>query len=255
MTRVWAIARNTWREAIRDRIYLALLCFAGALLASSQVLSPLALGEGGRITRDFGLSALVLLGVLVIILVGTGLVHKEIERRTIMTLLSKPLGRGEFVVGKFLGLLMTLAVIFGGMLAMLLGLLLLREGALDRPVLLAGCLSLGELAVMTAVAIFFSTCASPTLSGLFTAAAFVAGHFTADIVAFSRQSASPLVGLLAGAARWLLPDLELFNARSPAVHGIPPTPEQFGLAALYATLYAGALLAAAVLVFRRREFR
>lgn len=255
MTRIWAIAANTWREAIRDRIYLALFAFAGLLLAASQVLSPLALGEGTKITKDFGLSGLVFVSLLVAVFVGAGLVHKEIERKTIMTLLARPIDRGEFLIGKYLGLLMTLAVIFVVMLAMLQGLLFLRGEGFDRAVLLAGLLSLGELVIMTGVAIFFSTCTSPTLSGLLTLAVFVTGHFTADLAAFSEQAASPFLAATTGFVRWLLPDLALFNVRGPAAHGVIPEAARFSLGAGYALLYTGALLAAAVLVFRRREFR
>lgn len=255
MTRIWAIATNTWREAIRDRIYLALLFFAGVILLSSQVLSPLALGEGGKVTRDFGLSALTVFGVLVTILVGTGMVHKEIERRTIMTLLSKPLGRGEFVLGKFLGLLLTLLLISAGMMALLLGVLALREGRFDTAVLLAGLLALGELVLMTAVAIFFSTCASPALSGLFTFAAWIAGHFAADVRGLAEAGAGGPTAFLAQAFYYLLPNLELFNARSGASHGVAPEPARFGLGLLYLLAYGGAVLAAAVVIFRRREFR
>lgn len=255
MSRAWAIAMNTWREAIRDRVYLALLFFAGVILLSSQVLSPLALGEGGRVTRDFGLSALTVFGVLVTILVGTGMVHKEIERKTIMTLLSKPIGRGEFVVGKFLGLLLTLLLIAAGMLALLLGVLALRGDGFDRAVCLAALLSLGELVLMTAVAIFFSTCASPALSGLFTFATWIVGHFSTDLKEMAEAGAAGGLGGVARLVYYVLPNLELFNARAEAAHGVAPAAGQFLLAWGYLLAYAGALLAAAVLIFRRREFR
>jgi ABC-type transport system involved in multi-copper enzyme maturation permease subunit len=246
---------NTWREAIRDRIYLALVSFAVLLFGITQIISPLALGEGDKITRDFGLTALTLLGVLIIIMVGTGLVQKELERKTIMTLLSKPLGRGEFIVGKFTGLLMTLALLFAGMLVLLMALIWIREGGWDTPVLLAGCLSAGELVIMTAVAIFFSTCASPTLSGLFTFAAFFMGHFSADLLVFATQAASPVLAWVLKGSYFIFPNLELFNARSSAVHGVAPTGLQFALGLGYMTVYVAAVMTAAVLIFRNREFR
>jgi len=255
MTRIFAIAANTWREAIRDRIYLALLGFAALLILASQVLSPLALGEGTRITRDFGLSGLVLVSLLVAIFVGTGLVQKEIERKTVMTMLSKPLGRGEFVIGKYLGLLATLAVIFVSMTGLLMAALLWRGDGLNAPVLAAAVLSLGEIVIMTGVAIFFSTCTSPVLSGLMTLAVFVAGHFTADLETFSEQAASPVLAGMTGALHWIFPNLELFNVRNAAAHGVMPEPVRFALGAGYALLYTAALLLAAVIVFRRREFR
>lgn len=255
MRRIWAIACNTWREAIRDRIYLGLGVFAVLLLAATQIVAPLALGEGGKITRDFGLSGLVGVSLLMTIFVGTGLVHKEIDRKTVMTLLSKPIARGEFVIGKYLGLVMTLAMIFGAMLAMLLGLLILRGEGLDRAVLLAGLLSLGELVIVTGVAIFFSTCTSPMLSGLFTLAVFVAGHFTADMKSFADQVALPVAGWVSRAGWFLFPHLELFDGRSAAAHGVAPLPAQFALGAAYAGLYVIGLLALAVVIFERREFR
>ena len=255
MNRALAIAANTWREAIRDRIYLALFGFAALLFATSQVLSPLAMGEGTKITRDFGLSGLVLVSLLVAMFVGTGLVQKEIERKTVMTILSKPIGRGEFVLGKYLGLLATLAVIFGAMLVMLLALLALRGDGFNRPVLLAALLSLGEVAIMTGVAIFFSTCTSPVLSGLMTLAVFVAGHFTGDLATFSAQAASPLLSWTTGGLQWLFPNLELFNVRAAAAHGVTPEASRFLLGAAYAAVYTTALLLASVIIFRRREFR
>ncbi len=255
MNSILAIAINTWREAIRDRIYLALLGFAALLILASQVLSPLALGEGTRITRNFGLSGLVLVSLLVTIFVGTGLVQKEIERKTIMTMLSKPIGRGEFILGKYLGLLMTMGVIFSAMTALLLGVLALRGDGLNQPVLLAALLSLGEIVIMTGVAIFFSTCTSPMLSGMMTLAVFVAGHFTADLNTFAEQAASPFLAGITAALHWIFPNLELFNARSAAAHGIMPEAVRFSLGAGYALLYTAAILLGSIVIFRRREFR
>jgi ABC-type transport system involved in multi-copper enzyme maturation permease subunit len=255
MNRILAVAANTWREAIRDRIYLALLAFAGLLVLASQVLSPLALGEGTRITRDFGLSGLVLVSLLVAIFVGTGLVQKEIERKTVMTMLSKPIGRGEFVLGKYLGLLATLAVIFVAMTALLMAVLAFRGDGFNSPVLAAAVLSLGEVVIMTGVAIFFSTCTSPVLSGMMTLAVFVAGHFTADLASFSEQAASPLLAGVTGALHWIFPNLELFNVRNAAAHGVMPEAVRFALGAGYALLYTAAILVGSVIVFRRREFR
>jgi len=105
------------------------------------------------------------------------------------------------------------------------------------------------------VAIFFSTCTSPALSGMFTFAAFVAGHFSADLKLFAAGAPSAPMSFLAQGAYYILPNLELFNARGPAVHGVYPAPALYLLGLIYASLYAGALLAGAVLVFRRREFR
>ena len=255
MNLILAIAANTWREAIRDRIYLALLGFAGLLILASQVLSPLALGEGTRITRDFGLSGLVFVSLLVAVFVGTGLVQKEIERKTIMTILAKPIGRGQYVLGKYFGLLATLVIIFIAMTALLLAVLAMRGDGLNQPVLLAALLSLGEIVIMTGVAIFFSTCTSPVLSGMMTLAVFVAGHFTADLGSFSEQASSPVLSAMAGMLHWVFPDLEFFNVRNAAAHGVMPEAARFVLGAGYAVLYTAGILLGSILIFRRREFR
>ena len=154
-----------------------------------------------------------------------------------------------------IGGLMTLAVLFAAMLLLLMGIIWFREGGWSSSVFLAACLSAGELAVMTAIAIFFSTCTSPTMSGLMTFSAFISGHFSGDLKAFSAQAASPALSAVTTGFYYLFPNLELFNARGPAVHDVAPTPERFVLAIAYMVLYSTALLMAAVLIFRRREFR
>ena len=206
-------------------------------------------------TRDLGLAAMSLVGVILIVFVGSGLVQKEIERRTVLTVLAKPVRRPEFLIGKYLGLLAMVTVIFLAMLALLMVVLWLRERHIEPAVLVAAGFTLGELAVMTAVAVAFSSFVSPVLSGVFTLALFVAGHFSADLLQFAeKMEASPLAGL-ARAVYLLLPHLDTFNLRAEAAYGVIPDLSVVLNALVYTVLYSMALVAAGCGIFSQREFR
>ncbi len=250
-----AIALNTFREARRDRVQWILLAYAVVVLGAAVVLSPLALGEGYRITRDIGLAAISAVGVLLIILVGAGMVQKEIDRRTVLTVLAKPLRRSEFLVGKFLGMMGMVAVVFLAMIAILALAVWLREGRVEPAVIWAAGFTLGELMVMTAIVVTFSTFVSPALSGVFTLAIFGFGHFSEDLVRFAQSTSSAVLAGAAQAVYYVLPHLHLFNLRSEAAYGIVPDPGRLAAAAAYALLYTAALLCLGSVVFSRREFK
>ena len=250
-----AIARNTVREVVRQRMVLVLALFGVGLLAASQVLSPLALGEGVKVVTDFGLAGSSMLATLLAVVLGSTLLHKELERRTIYAVMAKPIRRSNFLLGKFLGLWVTSAALVAGMTAIVIALLaaVYRESAW----LLLGSMALTmlELGVITAIVVFYSSFTTPALTALFAAATIVAGHFADDLLYFATQGASPILAKATQAVYWLLPHLELFNARGQVVHGIPVEPERMAFAAAYGLLYALALLVAAGVVFERREFR
>jgi ABC-type transport system involved in multi-copper enzyme maturation permease subunit len=212
------------------------------------------MGEGYRVTRDLGLAGISLIGLVLIVLVGGGMVQKEVERRTVLTVLSRPLRRPEFLLGKYLGLLGMVTMVFLGMTALLSTILLIKEGHLEAAVLWAAVFSLGELALLTAVVVLFSAFVSPALAGVFTVAVFLVGHFAEDLPRFAEK----MGGGLADAARALflvLPHLEAFNLRAEAAYGIVPEPGRILGAGLYGLLYTLALLAVGAVIFTRREFR
>jgi len=250
-----AIARNTVREVVRQRLVLVLGMFGVALVAASQILSPLALGEGRKVVTDFGLAGSSFLATLLAVVLGSTLLHKELERRTLDAILAKPIRRSAFLLGKFLGLWGTAAALLAGMTAMVL--LLLAAVYRDTPWLLLGSLALTvvELGVITAIVVFFSAFTTPALTAFFTAASIVAGHFAEDLLYFGSQGAPQAVARLTEAVYWLLPHLSLFNARGQVVHGLPVEPERLAFAAAYGLLYMLALLVTAGAVFERREFR
>lgn len=250
-----AIALNTFREARRDRAQWILLLYAVVVLGGAAVLTPLAMGEGYRVTRDLGLAALSLIGLIMIVLVGSGLVHKELDRRTVLTVLAKPVRRTEFLIGKYLGLMAMVTLIFAGMVLLLAGTLLIMERRLEPAVLCAAGFTYAELGVMTAVVVAFSAFVSPALAGIFTLALAVMGHFSGDLLRFADTAANPVLAWLSRGVYLVLPHLESFNWRAEAAYGVLPDPSQAGGAALYALLYTASLLALGSGIFTQREFR
>jgi len=254
VTRVWAIAANTLREAIRNRILYALLFFAMVPIASSSLLGHLTVGEFHKIVVDVGLAAITIFGTLIAIFVGIGLVNREIERKTIYTIASKPIPRGAFVLGKYVGLvalLVLLVVLMGAAqtLAMVLSHVPVEAG------FFTGLLTIvAELMVVTAFAVLFSTFTRSTLASFFSLSMVVIGHLSSDIRDFGGASEVVFIQKTSALVFWLLPNLEAFNVRSEIVHGVALPPEFIGLILGYGALYSAVVLAASVVVFHFRDF-
>jgi len=256
--RIATIAANAFREAVRDRVLYNLVLFVLLLTAGAIFLGELSDGQEAKIIVDLGLSAILLFGVFIAIFVGVGLVQKEIERRTIYSVLSKPIGRGEFLLGKYLGLCLTLLVNVAVMGAgVSLALLYVKRGwdPLIVSIWPAVLLIYLELAILTAVALLFSSFSSPALSALLTFFIFIAGHFSADLKTFAAS-------LGGAAARWfftglyyVLPNFSNYSLITPAAHGYTPNAFALIIALLYAILYAGVVLAAGTLIFNQRNFK
>lgn len=254
MSRILAIAAVTVREVIHERLVLTLALFGAGLIAASQVLSPLAMGEGRKVVTDFGLAGSSMLATLLAVFLGSTLLHKELDRRTVFSMMAKPIRRSEFLLGKFAGLWATTTALLTGMTLILL--LLLGVAYHDASWVILGSLvlSMAELLAVTAVVILFSAFTTPALTAFFAVATVVAGHFAEDLHYFGQQG-SPVLGAVTGVLYWLLPHLSLFNARGLVVHGVAIDPARLLFAVAYAGLYAGAALLAAGAIFERREFR
>ncbi|HSQ24738.1 MAG TPA: ABC transporter permease subunit [Pyrinomonadaceae bacterium] len=256
--RTLAIARNAFREAVRDRVLYNLVLFVLLLIAGAIFLGELSAGQEAKIIVDLGLSAMLLFGAFIAIFVGVGLVYKEIERRTLYAILSKPVGRGQFLLGKYLGLCLTLLInvlVMG--IGVSLALIYVRRGwdPLALQIWPAIFLIYFELMIITAVALLFSSFSSPALSALLTFFVFIIGHFSADLKNLATTSNVSAARLLFRALYYGLPNLTNFSLITPAAHGITPSSSSFALAALYMVVYVGVLLAAATLVFSRRNFK
>jgi ABC-type transport system involved in multi-copper enzyme maturation permease subunit len=256
--RTLAIARNAFREAVRDRVLYNLVLFVLMLTAGAIFLGELSAGQEAKIIVDLGLSAMLLFGVFIAIFVGVGLVYKEIERRTLYAILSKPISRGQFLVGKYLGLCLTLLVnilVMG--VGVSLALIYVHRGWNPLAVEIWPSIFLIylELMIITGVALLFSSFSTPALSALLTFFVFIIGHFSADLKGLATSSGSLAARSLFRGLYYLLPNLANYSVITPAAHGVVPAPGVFALSAAYAIVYIGVLLAAATLVFSRRNFK
>jgi ABC-type transport system involved in multi-copper enzyme maturation permease subunit len=255
VSRILTIALMAFTETVRDKILYSILIFALAMIGSSTILVTLSVGGEGRIVKDLGLACITLFGLFIAVFIGINLVSREIDRRTIFALLSKPVRRAEFLVGKFLGLGLTLAINLGVMAAGLLALAWLLEDRWTPGILLAVGFTFLELLILTATAILFSTFSTPTLSAIYTLLVFVIGRLSADLMAFATQFGGPSLRAAVVTVYYLLPNLAQFNLSGPVVNARPMDPGGLVLTAVYGVAYSAAVLALAIAVFQRRDFR
>jgi ABC-type transport system involved in multi-copper enzyme maturation permease subunit len=248
------LALNTFRECVRDRILTAVLAFGALLVATSVVLAPLTLGESSKVIRDLGLFAISLFSMLMIILIGTGMVYREIEGRTIQTILTHPVRRASFILGKFFGLYATVLVTIALLAIVYFAVVQIFGGGMDRNLPLAITIAAMEALIVTAIALFFSTVASPFLSAIFTFFVFVAGHLAGDLKELVQRFESESVELLATVMYFVLPSLHQFDVRNNVLSGIPVPLEQVFHCLTYTVLYSTAVLLLTILAFQKRDF-
>jgi ABC-type transport system involved in multi-copper enzyme maturation permease subunit len=254
--KVYAIAINTFKEVIRDKIFYSLVFFAILLLGASVLLSTLTVGERSKIIEDLSLSGIEIFGVIIAIFVGIGLVNKELEKKTIYTIISKPIKRWQFLLGKYLGLALTLLSYVAVMtVCYMLVLLAYSDASLPWQTLIAVLLIYVELLVVTASAILFSTFSTPTLSASYALAIYVIGNMTGDLRGLAAKTGSAGASALLNFFYYFLPNLQDFNVRSETVHNIPVAPGFVLSAIAYGLMYVMAILAVSVLVFQRRNFK
>jgi ABC-type transport system involved in multi-copper enzyme maturation permease subunit len=261
---ILAIAGNTFRENIRDRILYNLILFAIIMIFSAVALGQLTLGHEDKIIVDLGLSSISIFGMLIAVFIGISLVYKELERRTVYSLLAKPIHRYEFILGKYLGLLCTL---FVNVTIMTLGLMLTlaSRGGGDFGSYLrlmpAVYLIFLSLALTTALALLFSTFSTPALSAVFTLFLWVAGHFNRDLLDFGKLTESAAFRWFCNVLYYLLPNISNFNSidgrnviQSAAYHqSVDPAAVMW--ISVYALLYCAVLLLLSIAIFSRRDFK
>ena len=251
---IGVIALNAFRESLRDKILYNLVLFAGLLIGLSVLLADLSITEHHKVIADMGLAAINLIGVIIAIFVGISPVNKEIDRRTIYTIMARPISRTFFIMGKYFGLALTLFVNMAVMLAVFLLTLWLYHVPIERSLFQAVQLIFVEVLVVTAIALFFSTFTSSTLSAIFTLGLYVIGHLTADLRTMVVNSEGEIGKALVNLLYYLCPNLEMLNIKGQAAVGIAAAPEYMLLASLYGLLYAGVLVMGACVVFQRRDF-
>jgi ABC-type transport system involved in multi-copper enzyme maturation permease subunit len=262
------VAGAMFKESVRDRVPYSMVAFAVLLIGTSYLISQLTAGQDLKIIKDLGLAAISWFGLLIAIFIGIGLVSKEVEKRSVYALLAKPVTRGQFILGKYAGLVFTLVVNLSAMAVAFVAVLAYIDAvtdpsvkagwsapALDPRLLVGIVLTVAELMIVTAIALFFSTFSSPLLAALLTLGLWVAGHFNRDLRNFEAiVDVAPIVWL-ARALYFLLPNLAAFNIRAEAAHGIDVPARDVLLTLAYAGVYISVLLVSAIVVFRRRDFK
>ena len=253
--RIFSIAANTFRETIRNKILYAILAFSLLVIGLSWFLADLSVGELARIIVDVGLASIHLFGVIMAVFIGITLVSNEVERKTIYLILSRPVPRWEFIVGKALGLCGTLALIT---LVMASTLFLLHLGYGEVPetgILLASMGIYMELILLICLASLFSSFTTPVLSAIFTLSMFLIGHVSKDLVVFGERSATATVRVVSKFLFYLLPNLENFNWKNEVVYGEVRSFSVLLYPAGYLLCYCSAVLLLACLLFLRKDFK
>ena len=253
--RISSISLNTFREAVRDRVLYNLVLFVLLITACAVFLGEITAGNEARVIVNLGLTAMLLFGTFIAIFVGIGLVSKEIEKRTVFALFAKPITRGEFIVGKYLGLCLTLLVNVAVM-GVGVSLALVYVGRRDLAISIWGAVALTflELCMITAVAILFSSFSTPALSALFTFAIFVIGHFSSSLHEFAETLASDATRKFFEGLYYVMPNFAHFSFITNSAYGETPPASMMIYAFAYAFIYSLILVWATVLIFRRRNF-
>lgn len=254
--RVLAIARNAFREAVRDRVLYNLIIFVLLITAGAIFLGELTAGEDARVIINLGLSAVLIFGAFISIFVGVSLVWKEIEKRTVYSIFSKPVSRGEFIIGKYLGLCLTLLVNIAVMgVGVSLAILYVGGGRLAGLIWGAVLLIYLELTIVTAVAILLSSFSTPALSALLTFLVFLIGNFSSSLRDLASGLGSQAAIAFFNAVYYVLPNLSHFSFITNAANGQPVPPAMIAFCAAYGFLFDAVLITITIVIFSRRNFK
>ncbi|MEK7795368.1 MAG: ABC transporter permease subunit [Candidatus Hydrogenedentota bacterium] len=251
--RILAVAMNTYREAVRDKVLYVLLFFAAATILGSKALGWISVGQDSKIVIDISLAAISVFGALIAIFVGTSLVFKEIDKRTIYTILCRPMHRFEFVLGKFLGLAMLIGTVTIIMTAVAAVYAKLFGGDITLTYFWAVLLIYWQLLLITALSVLLSSLTSPILGAIIVFSTYVLGHATGILVDLPAHFEGTLLESIMKAMYYVLPNLTNFDIRSEAANGVAVTTGYVVWALVYGTLYASMLLALAAITFQDKD--
>jgi len=252
--RTAAVAVNTFRETIRDRILGVIVLFALAMIAATLWLASISLGQQGRMIKDFGLVAISLFGLVVTVFVAASLVRKEVEKRTVFIIFSKPVSRGEFIWGKFLGLGATMLIVITGMGLFLFALAWAVSKDPSGSLLLASLLIFVQLLVVMAVTILFSTVTSAILASMLGICVYAAGQLSHNVLSLTRLGQSGLTKVVSRAVFYAIPNLSAIDIRAPILGEGAVRWTSVGAWVAYLAAYLVLALLLATWIFRRKEF-
>jgi ABC-type transport system involved in multi-copper enzyme maturation permease subunit len=255
LIRIWAVASNVFREVMRDRIFLTIGFYAVLMLAAWRLLPEVSGAAQDKVLTDFGTASSSLLGVLITIFVGTNLINKEIEKRTVFTIVTKPISSIEFILGKHLGLSAVLAIVVAGMTAIYLCMLSLAQINYQLfPLLLSSVFLFLELCLIAAAALLFGVFTSSILAILLTFSLYLVGHLSEGMVKLAGVTKNPSFQQFTDNLYLVLPDLSRLDLKNDAVYGVIPSADVLWINAGYAVVYTVALLLMTTVIFSRRQF-
>ena len=258
MSNVWAVAANTFREAVRDRVLYNLVFFALLMMGAAILVGQISIDIEETVIISLGLTAISVIGLFIAIFIGVGLVSKEMDKRTLYALLAKPVKRWEFLLGKFAGLVMTLGVNTAAMtVGLYLALWTVKHGLTtsDFQILVAVYLIWLKLALIVALAMLFSSFTTPFLAILFSAGIYVAGVYADELRTMKAIDLSETTMKMFRGISYVLPNFENFNVLGAVVHGRSVPAALVGHATLYTVVYCVVVLAAGATVFSRRNLK
>ena len=254
VNQVLAIAANTFKETIRDRVLAVIVVFALIMIAGGLWLGSISLGEQGRMMKDFGLVAVTFFGLIVAVFIAASLVHKEVEKRTVFVLFSKPVSRAAFITGKFVGLCGTMGVVLAGMGVFLFLLVWVVAGDASGMLLVAVVMIYVQLLAIMAVTIFFSTLGSAILASVLGICVFVAGQLSHNVLALTRLGHNVVTEALSWVVYVVIPNLSAVDVKAGVVGESTLAWSEILVWTAYLLAYVVVVLALATLVFRRKEF-
>jgi Cu-processing system permease protein len=259
--RIYAVALNTFRWAIRHRFLIAVLLVSGGVMLFALVLGQMSLHQEQRVSMDVALAGTSFFGCITAMVLGALLLYTEVERRTIHTMLAKPIERHELLLGRYAGMAASLTLLVAVSAVMMAALFWLQGVPLTSAAIKALTLTWAEVLVVAAVAAFFSSFSSPVLSGVFTAGIWLVGRSTDELRAAVATASSPVMRAACRAALYIVPDLHLLQVSGSTVDGVEVsvhagfvTWSYVATAAAHGALYVALLLALAVVIFARRDF-
>lgn len=255
MRAIRAIAVNTFREAIRDRILYLFVGFAVAMVLSTKLFGLLTVGDEAKIVKDVGLASMQFFSMLIAVMMSMLLISREVDSRTVFNIISKPVARWQFIVGKYLGLVSVVAANLLFIAAVLVVMVLVYTKQFDPMLVFAAAMTMLEMMVLAAFATLFAVVTRPILGSLLTLAVFVVGQTSEDLWLLTRQLPGEVTRVVIAVIYYLTPNLQRFNFRNEVVHGLPVDTTAVALAVVYAFAFVTVTLILASLRFRNRDLK
>ncbi|MEJ2306776.1 MAG: ABC transporter permease [candidate division WOR-3 bacterium] len=254
MNKILTIAENTFKEAIRDKILLSITIIGFLLIAASKIFIPISIGEEVKIIKDFGISLIEIFGFFIIVFVGTRIFHQETERKTIYSIMSKPVSALEFVAGKFLGMYYLIVVVLLLLFAIFMLFSGLYLGRIDLYLLNILYFFLFEFLLLDALVIFLSCFMAPLTSGIIALLLFFIAHLTFYLITLTQLIKIPALAILLNFLYYVLPNFSVFNIKASVVYHLPIGINTYMLAFSYSLLYSLILIIFSSFLFSNKEF-